>query len=143
MTNPSSGTRAFAFRLKPKADLKKSILVFAEENKINAGCVVSGVGSLEQCHIRFANQKKGALKTSFFEIVSLAGTFSPSSCHLHISLSDSLGITMGGHLLDGNIIYTTAEVVVIDLTDLEFKREPDATYGFNELAVGQRKLSHE
>jgi hypothetical protein len=143
MNNPSSGTKAFAFRLKPKEDLKKSILAFASEHKIEAGSMVSGVGSLEQFHIRFANQKKGELKTGFFEIVSLTGTFSTSSCHLHISVSDSLGNTMGGHLMDDNIIYTTAEIVVIDLTDLEFKRESDSTYGFNELSVGRRKRSHE
>ena len=143
MNNPSSGTRAFAFRLKPRDDLKKSILAFAVDHKIKAGSMVSGVGSLEQFHIRFADQKKGELMTGFFEIVSLAGTFSASSCHLHISVSDSLGNTIGGHLLDDNIIYTTAEIVVIDLTDLEFKRASDATYGFNELSVGQRKLSHE
>src|SRR6267154_1500505 len=139
MNNPSSGTRAFAFRLKPKDDLKKSIIAFAEENKITAGSMVTGVGSLEQFHIRFANQPKGKIKKGFFEIVSLTGTFSGSFCHLHISVSDQTGNTIGGHLLDDNIIYTTAEVVVIDLTDLEFKRAPDVTYGFNELVVRPRK----
>jgi len=135
----SSEAKAYAFRLKPKDDLKKSILVFAEENKIKAGSIISCVGSLEQCHIRFANQKKGELKNGFFEIVSLTGTFSNSSCHLHISISDHLGNTIGGHLLDDNIIYTTAEIVVIELTDLDFKREIDSTYGLKELVVENRK----
>jgi|GEM_PF-6905718 predicted DNA-binding protein with PD1-like motif len=46
MCYPSSGTGAFAFRLKPKDDLKKSILAFAEENKIEAGSIVTGAGIL-------------------------------------------------------------------------------------------------
>jgi hypothetical protein len=41
--------------------------------------------------------------------------------------------------MEDNIIYTTTEVIAIDLTELEFKREPDATHGVNELVIGQRK----
>jgi len=130
--------KAHAFRLKPKDDLKKSIIAFAEENKIMAGSISTCVGSLEQFHIRFANQKNGELKKGFFEIVSLTGTFSNSYCHLHISISDPLGNTVGGHLLDNNLIYTTAEIVVLELSDLEFKRELDPSYGFTELMVAKR-----
>src|SRR5690349_6855991 len=104
----SSSIKSFAFRLKPKADLKKSIMEFARENDIRAGAIVTGVGSLEQVNIRFANQKKGELRKGFFEIVSLAGTFSDSSCHLHIAISDEKGQTLGGHLMDDNLVYTTA-----------------------------------
>jgi len=136
--NPSSDVRAYAFRLKPKVDLKKSILAFAEENKIKAGCIVTCVGSLEQIHIRFANQQNGESKNGFFEIVSLTGTFSNTSCHLHISISDNNGITLGGHLLDDNIIYTTAEIVVLELANLSFKRELDSTFGFKELVITNR-----
>jgi hypothetical protein len=139
MNNPSSGMKAFAFRLTPKADLKKSILAFAGENNIRAGSIVTCVGSLEQIHIRFANQEHGELQKGFFEIVTLTGTFSNSSCHLHIAVADQGGNTFGGHLLDNNFIYTTAEIVVVNLTDLEFQRELDSTYGFNELSVGLRK----
>jgi len=134
----SSDVRVYAFRLKPKDDLKKSILSFAEENKINAGCIVTCVGSLEQFHIRFANQKNGELKKDSFEIVSLTGTFSKSSAHLHISISDNAGIALGGHLLDDNIIFTTAEIIVLELTELNFKRELDSTYNFNELVITKR-----
>ena len=135
---PSSDTKVYAFRLKPKDDLKKSILAFAEENKIKAGSIVTCVGSIEQFHIRFANQKNGEIKKGFFEIVSLTGTFSNTSCHLHISISDNTGATLGGHLLDDNVIYTTAEIVILELTDLNFIRELDSTYGFNELVITKR-----
>jgi len=140
MKNPSSEVKAYAFRLKPKDDLKKSILSFAEENKIKAGSIVTCVGSLEQYHIRFAHQQNGELKKGFFEIVSLSGMFSTWSAHFHISVSDHLGSTMGGHLLDDNLIYTTAEIVVLELTSLMFKRALDPTYGFKELIIENGKL---
>jgi predicted DNA-binding protein with PD1-like motif len=139
MGKNSSGAKAYAFRLKPKDDLKKSILAFAEENKIRAGSIGTCVGSLEQFHIRFANQRDSELKKGFFEIVSLTGTFSNTSCHLHISIADLTGITIGGHLLDNNVVYTTAEIIILELVDLEFKRELDSTYGYQELVVEKRK----
>jgi len=45
-----------------------------------------------------------------FEIVSLVGVIASPHAHLHISLSDSKGQVIGGHLVEDDIIYTTAEV---------------------------------
>jgi predicted DNA-binding protein with PD1-like motif len=129
----------YAFRLRPHEDLKQSIIEFASTNSLKAGAILSAVGSLEQFNIRFANQENGTVRKGFFEIISLTGTFSDSSCHLHISVSDGNGETFGGHLLDENIIYTTAEIVVVNLDDLEFDRNTDATYNYKELVVGRIK----
>jgi predicted DNA-binding protein with PD1-like motif len=134
----SQGTY-YSFRVKPHEDLKKAITDFATVHKIKAGAVVSCAGSLEQFNIRFANQPEGSLQKGFFEIVSLTGTFSNSSSHIHISVSDSKGNTIGGHLLDKNLVYTTAEIVIVDLTDLEFTREKDSTYGYPELVVKKKR----
>ena len=134
----SSSIKSFAFRLRPKADLKMSIIEFAKENHIRAGAIVTCVGSLEQVNIRFANQEKSERRKGFFEIVSLSGTFSDSSCHLHIAVSDGTGQTIGGHLLDDNLVYTTAELVVADLVEFEFVRQVDNTYGYRELIVDNR-----
>lgn len=139
MAANSSSIKVFAFRLKPKSDLKKSIVEFAQKKKIKAGAILSCVGSLQQVNLRFANQEKGKLKKGFFEIVSLTGTISDSSCHLHISVSNEQGQTIGGHLLDGNLIYTTAELVVGDLINLKFGRELDKTFGYRELKIRKRK----
>ncbi|GHN03241.1 DNA-binding protein [Cytophagales bacterium WSM2-2] len=139
MKSMNSRVDFHAFRLTPKSDLRKSILEFAKTHNIKAGAIVTCVGSLEQFHIRFANKEKGSIQKGFFEIVSLTGTFSDSSCHLHIALADPDGKTTGGHLLDDNLIYTTVELVVAELFDLEFKRELDKTYGFPELVVTSKK----
>lgn len=138
--HPSSRLTGYAFRLRPHEDLKASIQQFAKVSKLKAGAILSAVGSLEQVNIRFANQKNGTLKTGFFEILSLTGTFSDDSCHIHVSVADAKGRTFGGHLLDQNLIYTTAEIVVSNLDDLEFKRVSDPVYGYKELVVRRRKM---
>lgn len=130
--------KSFAFRLKPHQSVKESIITFAKQNKIKAGCILSAVGSLEQIQLRFANQESGSKRNGHFEVVSLTGTFSDTSSHLHLSVSDSTGQTIGGHLLDDNLVYTTLEVVVAELTDVEFIREKDGTYGYSELVVKPR-----
>jgi len=128
-----------SFRLKPHQDLKVEILKFATANNLKAAAIISCAGSLEQYNIRFANQPDGTFVKGFFEIVSLSGTFSGTSSHIHISVSDEKGVTVGGHLMNNNLIYTTAEIVVVELTDLEFVREEDPTYGYQELVVKKRK----
>lgn len=138
-TNDKSKATYYALRLAPHQDLKKELLDFAVRKKIKAGFIATCVGSLEQVSLRMANQEKGEMSKGHFEIVSLVGTFSDSSAHIHLSVSDSTGKTIGGHLLDGSLIYTTAEIVVAELDELEFAREKDSTYGYNELAIKKRK----
>ena len=123
------------FRLLPHQDLKKAILEFAKANSIKAAGVITCVGSLMQINLRFANQKQGVLKTGYHEIISLSGTLSDSAAHLHLSVADIHGITTGGHLLDDNLIYTTAEILIMELRDLEFVREIDPSYGYAELKI--------
>jgi len=127
-----------SFRLKPHQDLKVEILKFAAANNLKAAAIVSCAGSLKQYNIRFANQPDGTLVKGFFEIVSLSGTFSDTSSHLHISVSDSKGFTTGGHLMNNNLVYTTAEIVIVELIDIEFGRETDPIYGYQELVVKAR-----
>jgi predicted DNA-binding protein with PD1-like motif len=112
---------------------------FAARNHIRAGVVVTCVGSLEQFNIRFANQSNGDTQKGHFEIVSLTGTFNESSMHLHLAVSDKTGKTIGGHLLENNLIYTTAEIAIAELNDLEFDRETDSTYGYKELVVKKKQ----
>ena len=130
-----------AFRLTPGQDLKKSLLSYAKGAKLEAGCVVTCVGSLSKVSIRLANAdgKRGSNETvsleERFEIVSLAGTVSRHGCHLHMSLSDYQGNVVGGHVLDGCVVYTTAEMVLGECVGHVFTRERDDETGFHELVV--------
>ncbi len=127
--------KIFATRFKPNQDLKKSLKEFVNINNIQAGFILSGVGSLKQANLRFAGQSESQLLREKFEIVSLVGTLSIHGIHLHISLANKEGKTLGGHLVDGCIIYTTAEIVIGESQDHTFSRTLDEQTGFQELLV--------
>jgi uncharacterized protein len=133
-----SEVRAFALRLRPGQDLLKELRAFVESEKIEAGCIATCVGSLTQVTLRYANQKVPTVLRGHFEIVSLVGTLELGGGHLHLSVSDDKGRTFGGHLLEGNLIYTTAEFVVLELPQLTFTRETDPTFGYKELVVKKK-----
>lgn len=130
--------KVFVFRLKPGEDLRNSIVTIVKEKNIEAGWINTCVGSLTDYTIRFANQQEGSRGSGHFEILSVTGTVSVNGCHLHISISDSAGKTIGGHLLEGCKIYTTAEIVIGVTTAYEFKREKDGTTEWEELQVNKR-----
>lgn len=132
-------TKSHAFRLKPGQDLKKEIEAYVQKNQIKAGWLVTCAGSLTDYNIRFANQPNGSSGNGHFEIVSLAGTVSVNGSHIHISISDSTGRTIGGHLLEGNMVYTTAEIILQETDELEFTREKDGTTPWEELQVKKLK----
>ena len=129
---------SYAIRLKPGEDLKKSIQKFVDAKRIEAGWIASCAGSLTSYQIRFANMPKGSKASGHFEIVSLSGTLSTNGSHLHISVSDNKGETIGGHLMDECIIYTTAEIVIQSSSNLLFTREKDGTTEWKELQVKEK-----
>ena len=122
-------------RLKPGADLRKELELYVKANGIKAGWIATCSGSLTQYHIRFANQPEGTIDTGHFEIVSLTGTVSSNGSHIHISISDSTGKTTGGHLLENNLVYTTAEIILQEDDAFEFTREKDGTTPWEELGI--------
>ena len=127
--------KTYAIRLTPAQDLRKELETFAKANQLRAGVVLTCVGSLTQAALRLADADSSSQFTGHFEIVSLVGTISPDGVHLHISISDEQGQTLGGHLMDGNFIYTTAEIVLGELEEVEFQRNIDPRTGYDELVV--------
>jgi predicted DNA-binding protein with PD1-like motif len=127
--------KVYALRLMPKQDLRKQLELFVKQHKLQAGLILTAVGSLQKVSLRLADQKDSTTFEGKYEIVSLVGTLSPDGVHLHISLSDSTGKTIGGHLVEGCEIYTTAEIVIADARGLVFTRETDAQTGYKELKI--------
>lgn len=130
--------RYHALRLKPGQDLKWELTRFLEQKEIKACAVVTCVGSLSRAHLRFANLSEGTVVEGPLEIQSLVGCGGKGSWHLHLSVADREGKMSGGHLLDGNIVRTTAEIVLVELTELEFDRIDDPETGYKELRVLRR-----
>ena len=128
-----------ALRLRPGQDLKKELDAFARARDLQAAFVVTCVGSLRQATLRPADQTVPLVLEEKLEIVSLTGTLSPDGSHLHIALSDRTGRTVGGHLLDGSLIYTTAEIVLGEAGHLQFRREVDPETTYKELKITERQ----
>ena len=131
--------RVHAIRLTPGVDLKEELERLTANIPLRAGCILTGVGSLARAHLRMPGA--GATADQFrtfdetLEIVSLAGTLSPDGLHVHVSLSRRDGSCVGGHLMVGCIVHTTAELVIGDLPEVEFRRPHDPSTGFGELSV--------
>ena len=125
----------YTFRLKPGQDLFDSIEAFVHEKQTEACCLLSGVGSLAHARLRLAGRDFYSEVDGPFEIVSITGTVSIHGSHLHISISDGEGKTIGGHLESGCKIYTTAEIVIAVFNDVIYRREFAEDSGYDELVV--------
>ena len=125
----------YTFRLSPGQDLFDSIQAFAMKKHVQAGCILSGVGSLRHATLRLADREYNSEYEGPFEIVSITGTVSVNGSHLHISISDGDGRTIGGHFESGCKIYTTAEIVIAVFQDVIYTRELAEDSGYEELAV--------
>lgn len=130
--------KTFALRLHPKHDLKEELIKFTKENDIQAGIILTCVGSLKRATLRMADDNIVKNFEEKFEIVSLVGTLSQEDVHLHISLSNKDGKTIGGHLKEGCPVHTTAEIVIGELDDTKFSREFDEETGFKELVISKK-----
>ena len=130
--------QTFTFRLKAGQDLLGEIKAVIAEKNIKAGCVLGAVGSLTHATLRLANREYYSEYDDYFEIVSMTGTVSVHGSHLHISISDGDGQTLGGHLVLGCKIYTTAEMVLAIFEDVVYKREYAEDSGYDELVVKPR-----
>ena len=127
--------KVFPLRLKPNQDLRQSLKEFARIQNIEAGFILTAIGSLKQAAIRFVDREEITLLQDKFEILSLNGTVANTGVHLHISVSDRTGRAIGGHLVDGCIIYTTAEIIIGVSEEFRFLRNPDAETGYLELEI--------
>jgi predicted DNA-binding protein with PD1-like motif len=139
-----SKARLWVLRLHPGDDLVDSIMEFARKHSIEAGGIVTCVGSLSQARLRYANQNDYEnldAKGQHFEIVSLVGTFSKTDRHLHLALANEQGTVFGGHASSGNKVHTTAEIVLVEGLDWMFRREKDPDTTFPELSPIQNQHS--
>ena len=138
--------RAHAFRLTPGTDLHKELVRLAQALRLSAGCILACVGSLSRARLRMPGAIGEAVVFRTFdeptEIVSLTGALGPDGVHIHISLARRDGACIGGHLVGGCVVNTTAELVIGELPQFEFRRPLDPATGYDELSV-QARLSDE
>lgn len=126
------------FRLHRGADLLESILQYCRDRRIHAGYAACCAGCVQQAEIRSADGITRHRFNERLEIVSLTGTIGEARCHLHISLSREDMSVVGGHLLPGCLVNTTAEVILCEIEDLTFSKVFDEETGYNELSITER-----
>ena len=137
MALPCAGqeSRVHALRLHPGQDVKAAIQEYAVSHEIEAGYVITAVGSVRSLRLRLADRQEATTFEGFHEVVSLVGTFSRHGAHLHMSASDREGLTRGGHLVEGNRVYTTLELVLGEIQGVRFRRQHDPETGWPELHI--------
>ena len=123
-------------RLPPGADLRRSLEGRASGAGLSA-FVVAGIGSLSDVALRLAAEQRTTQREGPYEIISLSGTLSANGAHLHMSVANREGQVVGGHVCYGNIIRTTAEILLVVVEGWELSRALDPTTGFQELQVAK------
>ncbi len=137
------GGKILVARIKPGSDLIESIRSLVEENHVKGGVIISGVGLLRKAQLRNckilpkeypitdANRSFLTFERPM-EILSLSGNVSEVEgrpwIHAHITLSyvenDEIKV-VGGHVLEGCIVFGFAEVFIMELEDVDMKKKFD------------------
>ena len=133
---PAAATRFLALRLRPGDDLRIDLERAFEAAPERAGFVAASVGSLSRLALRHAGRDEADVVEGCFELVGLSGTLSVDGPHLHLLASDPDGRVVGGHVLPGCTVRTTAEIVLGLAGGVRFTRPVDGATGYAELAFG-------
>ncbi|QJW85700.1 DNA-binding protein [Ramlibacter terrae] len=122
--------RELVLRLSPGADLRRAIEAQCREALPEGGFVLGGIGSLQDPVLRLADRDDATTWPGPFEILTLTGTVTPEGAHLHASIASATGQVFGGHVVEGNLVRTAAEVLVVGLAQWRLARELDAGTGY-------------
>ena len=125
-------------RMLPGEDVRAELERWCADNALEAGCVVSAVGSVSIAVLRMAGRNEGSTLTGSMEVCTLSGTLSRHGMHLHMAVADAEGRMHGGHMLSGCTVRTTLEVVVQEIGGLAMHRRHDARSGYPELFPDER-----
>jgi predicted DNA-binding protein with PD1-like motif len=127
--------QTYGLRLLPGQDLRESLREFARHHQLEAGVILTAIGSFEQAALRFAARSQSSLIPGPLELISLHGTLSHHGLHIHGTVADEYGQLTAGHVSTGCIIRTTAEIAIAQLSHLSFQRLHDPQTGYLELTV--------
>ena len=103
--------RPLPLKLAPGSDLRLSLEDLARREGID-GFVLGVVGNLTRAAFQCPGQSEPTVLEGDLEVITLNGTLSPDSVHLHLSLSDGACQVWGGHLEPGTIVQKGADVLV-------------------------------
>jgi len=131
--------RVIVVRLPMGCDLLRSLEELAEGHGIKSGVILSGAASLSRAVLRnlkvfpdsfpITDQVRVfTLKEEPMEVLSLSGNIAEKEgkvfVHGHITISsgEQDGLAYGGHLVEGCIVYSTAEIIIAELRGIQLLR---------------------
>jgi len=135
--------RVLVARLKPEADLLTSIRRIAEEKSVKSGVILSGVGLLRKAQLRNCkslpekypitdNNRMFTTIMKPLEILAISRIIytvkGKPNVHAHVVLSfveDGKISVIGGHLLEGCLIYGFAEILIMELKKIKMEKTFD------------------
>jgi len=132
--------RVVAMRLTPGEDVLEGLQAACAKASINNGIVLSGIGSLNGAAyynpIPIAGKKAGygygeaIMLRGPIELLSMSGMICQGEdgetlLHIHCSLSDQYGNGHGGHLVEGNKVLLTVDIMVGEVEDIVMRRRYD------------------
>lgn len=126
-------------RLPYKCDLLRELGKIAAQQQIKAG-IVQVMGSLSRARLSFFDQKIRAYRELDFDApheivagngnISLRGEDAVPSVHLHIAVAESQGKVLGGHCLEGCMVFAV-EFVIWPFAGTPPRRVPDSSTGLH------------
>jgi predicted DNA-binding protein with PD1-like motif len=135
--------RVIVIRLKTGSDLLQSLIEIIDEKGLKAAVILSGVGLLSRANLRnckslpekfpITDQNRSYQCFEFpLEILTISGNISlaegKTHVHSHLTLSyvDNETIrVIGGHMIEGCIVHGFAEIILMELVDVEMVKEYD------------------
>ena len=132
--------RLLVFRLERGSDLLNSIRSAAEGAGVRAGLFMC-IGGLSRARLGFyigSGRYKALDIEGPLELVACVGNLAcgPSGeliVHAHACVADEEGRAYGGHVLEGCSISPTGELIVMELSGAELRREVDEETGLKLL----------
>lgn len=129
--------RIITFRIKPHEDVMETMEAVCKKEGIQNGVIISAIGSLRGA--QFMNpEPKPDHKAGYaygdpiklegpIELVFASGLITHDGegklmLHVHVTLSDVNGKGYGGHLIPGNKVLLTTEVVIGEFEGIEMLR---------------------
>ena len=132
--------RIVAARMSPGEDVMQGLERICEEYGIKDGVILSGIGSLDGAQffnpVPLKDKKAGygysepVVLRGPIELIGKSGmichdTDGKTLLHVHYSLSDQHGNGHGGHLIEGNKVLMTVDVVIGEVEGVEMGRAYD------------------
>lgn len=135
--------RVVVMRLAPGDDILPTIVEIAKECGINQAIIVGGAASLSHAHVRnvrsypddFPITDDVRVFTELdgpLELLSLSGNITRLEddepyihCHAAISVGKPDALAVGGHVLPGTVVYSTAELSLVEVTGCSMLRRHD------------------